>query len=279
MKNGVTVWHYRNRTVLENAEFFAAHGFDSISLHGASMHKIAADPVEGEQLAEIVKRTGLVLTAHHKLPLDHSENTVEAFKKAIDDIGKWQEKHGCLGILSFDVAQDIRDNITPYIDYVMENVKGAKIALEDFGLNDSEIAQIAHLKGNPRFGFLMDIGHLHIRMCGRSEEKITLFTNSPKECPVCEKPGYEEYYRAFASKEFPIFEIHLHNNNGVKDQHYFLEDGPLDIPAVAKALKAVGFDGVVTNESAPGYTFECAAEECDRRINENLAYWKKLCSL
>ena len=150
MKNGVTVWHYRNRTVLENAEFFAAHGFDSVSLHGASMHKIAADPVEGEQLAEIVKRTGLVLAAHHKLPLDHSENTVEAFKKAIDDIGKWQDKHGCLGILSFDVAQDIRDNITPYIDYVMENVKGAKIALEDFGLNADELATAqGALENNP----------------------------------------------------------------------------------------------------------------------------------
>lgn len=277
MKNGVTVWHYRNRTVLENAEFFAAHGFESVSLHGASMHKIAADPVEGEKLAEVIKRTGLILTAHHKLPLDHSEKTVEAFKIAIDDIGKWQEKHGCLGILSFDVAQEIRDNITPYIDYVMENVKGAKIALEDFGLNECELAQIAHLKGNLRFGFLIDIGHLNIRLHGKNESGLTLFKNSPAECPASEKPGYEEFLAAFKSKEFPIFELHLSNNDGVEDLHRFIEDGPLDIPAVAKALKAIGFDGVATNESAPGYTFECPFDVADRRICEGTAWWKKLC--
>ena len=277
MKNGVTVWHYRNRTVLENAEFFSAHGFDSISLHGASMHKIAADPAEGEKLAETVKRTGLILTAHHKLPLDHSEKTVEAFKNAIDAIGKWQEKHGCLGILSFDVAQEIRDNITPYIDYVMENVKGAKIALEDFGLTEAERAQIEHLKGNPRFGYLIDIGHMYVRLCGGNGSGNPLFTNFPDECSSSEKPGYEEFLRAFLSKEFPVFEIHLSNNNGVDDQHYFIEDGPLDIPAVARVLKTLGFDGVVTNESAPGYTFECEAEESDRRIIAGLEYWKTLC--
>ena len=73
MKNGVAVWHYRHRTVLENAEYFASRGFESISLHGASMHKIALDEKDGAALAETVKKHGLVLSAHHKLPLDHTE--------------------------------------------------------------------------------------------------------------------------------------------------------------------------------------------------------------
>ncbi len=277
MKNGVAIWHYRNRTVLENAEYFADHGFDSVSLHGASMHKIAKSDEEGAKLAEVVARKNLVLSVHHKLPIDHSEKSVAVFLDAINAMGKWQEKYGLLGILSFDVPLDIRDNITPYVDYVLKTVGGCKIALEDFGLTDAERAQIEHLKGNPRFGFLVDIGHMNIRLCGKNDSGNPLFTNFADECPASEKPGYEEFLRAFRSKEFPIFELHLHNNNGIDDQHYFIEDGPLDIPAVAKVMKTLGFDGVVTNESAPGYTFECPFEVADRRIGENLAWWKELC--
>lgn len=36
-------------------------------------------------------------------------------------------------------------------------------------------------------------------------------------------------------------------------------------------------NGVATNESAPGYTFECPFDEADRRICEGLAWWKELC--
>lgn len=277
MKNGLAIWHYRHRDVFGNAEYFADHGFDSVSLHGASMHKIAKSEEDGARLAEIVARKSLVLSVHHKLPMDHSEKSVDHFLDAINAMGKWQEKYGLLGILSFDVPRDIRDNITPYVDYVLKTVGGCKVALEDFGLTDAERAQIEHLKGNPRFGYLIDIGHMYVRLCGGNGSGNPLFTNFPDECSSSEKPGYEEFLRAFLSKEFPVFEIHLSNNNGVDDQHYFIEDGPLDIPAVARVLKTLGFDGVVTNESAPGYTFECEAEESDRRIIAGLEYWKTLC--
>ena len=277
MKNGVAIWHYRNRDIFENAEFFADNGFDSISLHGASMHKTAKSEEDGAKLAEVVARRGLILSVHHKLPMDHGEKNVAHFIDAIDAMGAWQEKYGLLGILSFDVPLDIRDNITPYVDYVIKTVGGCKVALEDFGLTDAERAQIEHLKGNPRFGYLIDIGHMHVRLCGGNGSGNPLFTNFPDECPASEKPGYEEFLCAFRSKEFPIFELHLSNNDGVGDLHRFIEDGPLDIPAVARVLKTFGFDGVATNESAPGYTFECPFDEADRRICEGLAWWKELC--
>ena len=91
-----------------------------------------------------------------------------------------------------------------------------------------------------------------------------------------EQPTYEDFLSALLSKEFPIYEIHLHNNNGVEDLHCFLDDGNLDMKMIANVLKHIGFDGVLTIESAPGLKFQCAYSESDRRILENYELWKNL---
>ena len=68
--------------------------------------------------------------------------------------------------------------------------------------------------------------------------------------------------------------MHLHNNDGVKDVHWFLEEGSMDIPAVAEALEALGFEGVLTVESAPGFRFECRGRDADEGILNTVAFWK-----
>lgn len=276
MKNGLAIWHYPHRSVLENVSYFAKCGFESVSILGYHMLEICSDKDSAQKLAELIKANNLILTVHHILPVNHSEEKVRAFKNAIDSIAQWQNEYGCLSVLSFDVRQAIRDNITPYIDYVLEKTLNCKVAVEDFGLNDAEKSQIEHLKKNDRFGYLLDIGHMYIRICGKNESGYTLFTNSVDECPVNENPGFEDFLAAFRSKDFPIFEIHLHNNDGKGDMHYFLEDGTLKIEMIAEVLKEINFDGVLTIESAPGFHFECAYPESDKRINETYAYWKNL---
>ncbi len=276
MKNGLAIWLYPHRSVLENVAYFADCGFESVSILGSQMFNICTDEEAAKALAELVREKDLILTVHHKLPYDHLEETVSEFKNHIDVIAQWQKEYGAMSILSFDVPQMIRDDITSYIDYVLETVGGCKIAVEDFGLNEAERLQIEHLKGNPRFGYLLDIGHMYMRICGKNKSEKTLFNNSPEECPVCEQPAAAEFLAAFRSKEFPIFEIHLHNNNGKEDLHYFLEDGTLEIQAIADVLKTIGYDGVLTIESAPSYQVECAYPEADVRIKETYSYWKKL---
>ena len=150
------------------------------------------------------------------------------------------------------------------------------MALEDFGLNETERAGIEHLKGNARFGYLLDIGHMFIRLCGNPERDLTLFKNSPDECGVSENPSFEDFKKAFLSKEFPIFELHLHNNDGHADLHRFLSDGRIDYAVIARLLRDTGFDGTITLESAPGYTFECEGECADRGIAQSLEYWEEV---
>ncbi len=274
MKNGLAIWHYPHRTTKENILFFAEKGFDSLSINGTGFVGELKSGLS-EEIAEAVRISGVYLTVHYCLPFSHSEEHVNAFYEGIDLISEWQKKHGHIGILSFDVPQSIRDNIKAYLDRAMNSVEGCKFAVEDFGLTKEEREQIESLKGDERFGYLVDIGHMYMRIKGADKHKATLFLNSPEECPVCGNPKEEEFKRAFSSKEFPVFEIHLHNNDGENDTHRFLTDGTLEIPEIAKLLKDIGYDGVLTIESAPGYQFECAGADADNGILKTFEYWKE----
>ena len=69
--------------------------------------------------------------------------------------------------------------------------------------------------------------------------------------------------------------MHLHNNDGIRDTHLFLEDGSADIRAIAKALCRLRYEGILTIESAPGYQFPCYGEQADEGILRTLHYLKK----
>ena len=275
MKNGLAIWHYPHRTTAENIEFFAKNGFESLSLNGTGF-VIELKNSLGDIIAEAVGKSGIYLTVHYCMPHTHSDEHVAAFVEGLQLISEWQQKYGFIRILSFDVPQSIRDNVSGYIDTALSGIDNCLIALEDFGLTVEERAQIEYLKGNDRFGYLIDIGHMYMRLRGIDKHKATLFLNSADECLPSEKPGLSEFTKAFDSKEFSIFEIHLHNNNGEDDTHLFLEDGTLEIECIAELLKNREYDGVLTIESAPGYQFECAGADADNGILKTYSYWKNL---
>ncbi len=273
MINGLAIWHYPTRTDAQNAAFFADHGFASVSMHGNSMARISRDDTLSEEFASVIREKKLILTVHGVLPKSHSDEDIEVFKHNVDSIAKWQEKYGLIDIFSFDVWGQIRDNIMPYVEYVLAYKQFGKIALEDFGLTEAENAQVESLKGNSRFGYLIDLGHLNVRINGKSTNPITLLRHTDLECPKTENPGYSEFLQAFRSKEFPIFEIHLHNNDGADDLHNFLEVGSVDMHDIAAVLKEINYDGIVTIESVPhmqGYAYP----EADDKILETFEYWK-----
>ncbi len=277
MKNGLAIWHYPHRTMEENIRFFADQGFPAVSVHGAQFVSALACG-EGDALAKAVRESGVTLTVHYAMPRAHEVERILAFRQGIDTIAAFQATHGLIKILSFDVPAPIRDKIAPYINYVLDHVSGCSVAVEDFGLTPAERGQIEYLKGNRRFGYLVDIGHMFIRLSGKNTGGKPLFTNRSDECPPCENPGYNEFMRAMASKEFPIFEMHLHNNDGVGDVHWFLENGALDIAMIARVVHDMDYHGIMTIESAPGYKFECHGRDADEGILRTFAYWKSLCA-
>lgn len=279
MIQGLAIWHYPHRTMAENIRYFAARGLPSVSVHGTQFVNAIADPAVSEAIAHAVRDTGVVFTVHYCLPRGHSAEAVGTYVAGIRAIAAWQRIHGLIAVLSFDVPQPVRGGkgIGEYLDLALASVPDCRVAVEDFGLTPDEVGQIAHLKGNDRFGYLVDIGHLFIRMRGRNTSGKTLFTNSPYEALVTDAPDVGDFTATLAAKEFPIFEMHLHNNNGIDDVHWFLEQGSLDMSAVAKALREIGFDGVLTVESAPGFRFECRGQDADEGIARTLAYWQECC--
>lgn len=277
IRNGLAMWHYPHRTTEENVKFFSNYDFDVISMHWAQVIESELSADMGLQLAQILRNNKLSVTVHGALPVSHKKEDVEHFQDNIIHIAKWQKRHGLIEVLSFDVLEPIRDDISQYLDFVLDTVPDCKVAVEDFGLTESELSQIAHLRNNERFGYLLDIGHMYIRLEGKTKETLTLFQNCKFEGEKSAEQGFGQFLEAFQSKTFPVFEIHLHNNNGIDDLHYFLEDGSLDIGVIAKVLKEINYDGIVTIESAPGYMFECYGIEADERIIKTLKYWKELC--
>lgn len=262
MYNGLAAWHYKHRTYCENAEFFAANGFEAVSMLGLHMNSVLKDPAQADEMASIFKRHGIPLTVHHKLPATHSDEDVAAFRECIDLFGAWQKAHGLIHILSFDVPKAIRGDLAKYVDYVLKNVPVCKVGLEDYCLNEDESADVARFKEDPRFGHLIDLGHVHLRLTAAAE--LAGFV-----------PVYEDYLAYMQKLEFPVWEMHLHNNDGKRDQHQFLTCGTLAIPDMARLITEIGFDGVLTIESAPGFTFECFGEDADRGIFNDYEYWKK----
>lgn len=274
MTQCLAIWHYPHRSISDNIRFFANQGFPAVSVHGAQLVQ-ALLCGQGVSIAEAVQTSGALLTVHYTLPRNHEPESVEIYNSGIQVLAEWQKAYGLIKILSFDVPGPIRDSISSYLDTALSAIDGCLVAVEDFGLTPEERAQIEYLKVTPRFGYLIDIGHMFIRLRGQNSSGKPLFTNRPDECPPCENPGYDEFIRALASKEFPIFEMHLHNNDGEHDLHWFLEDGPLDIPMIARVVRDMDFNGIMTIESAPGFKFECRGKDADEGIMKTFDYWKK----
>lgn len=276
MLQGLAIWHYPHRTIAENVRFFAAYGLDSVSVHGSQFARSLVDPAVAEEIARAVTDTGVIFTVHGCLPRHHTPEAVEIFEAELDLLARWQNAHGQISVLSFDVPQTIREGkgIGGYLQKILDAVPHCKVAVEDFGLTAQEAEQIAFLKGNERFGYLVDLGHLFLRMKGLNTGGKVLFSNSPYEHPSVPSPDAIHFYRALGAKDFPIFEMHLHNNDGVSDLHWFLEEGSLNISAVAHALRELNFQGILTVESAPGFRFECRGADADEGIRKTLEYWK-----
>ena len=64
----------------------------------------------------------------------------------------------------------------------------------------------------------------------------------------------------------------MHINYGEMGFNSF---GCRSVDDICRMAAEIGFDGVLTIESAPGYTFECFGEDADRGIFNDYDYWKK----
>jgi len=233
---GIASWNYQEpgADLAALIREFAACGFDTVSFLPSQVTGLSS--AQRLELARTIEALNLGVTVHGSCHLAETEarcvtDTFGArlLNFTLDPL-MWEDSR-------WTVYDGVR--ISAALRLVLAVTAGlpTRVGVEDFPL-DAEA--YAHYRGdlgalleNERAGILMDVGHMYLRM----------------------KRGY--YFARMSSADYiarlplRIIEIHVHDNNGTKDEHGHIGFGSVPFPAVAAGLKAVGFNGVSTIEVAP----------------------------
>jgi sugar phosphate isomerase/epimerase len=114
---------------------------------------------------------------------------------------------------------------------------------------------------HPHLGVLIDLGHMNLRL------------REPKHDPQPLRPGaIETYLRGIP---WEISEVHVHSNDGTKDQHAPPYAPNADLVTAAGVLREIGFQGVSTIEFAPLWC-GMAEEEIIPALRRSLQFWRDL---
>jgi len=121
---------------------------------------------------------------------------------------------------------------------------------------------------------LLDLGHTNVRLTDTGTQRVWCLHNEGENLPL--PPGdnsLKAFENAITKKPLSIAEVHLHNNNGLDDQHAFLSDGTADFRGIAGILKKCGFDGLANLEVIP-QLHKKTGSEADECICREKALWE-----
>lgn len=230
MYRGVAIWNYAGDAV-ENAERFHQAGFDAISWN-APLFVDRYNDDDRERVAEYLKRSGQYFTMHNLLPSPYDPQEQASARYAWNIIADWNRRHRLLKGMTFDFWHPHDDQL-PLLRECMDVFEGQDVffACEDTPLNARTMEKFEkYLKPGDDVGILIDLGHMNIRQWMREEHER------------------EDFMRVFRQLPMKLRELHVSDNKGRKDEHREVGYGNLPLADVAAAVKAIGFDGIVTVE-------------------------------
>lgn len=260
MLYAVSLWtfHEKGTTLPGLVAQFADAGFNAMSL--APPPLLAVDPGEARETIREMECRGLPLTLH----ADFSQTDAE-----------WDFLFDCCGTrlrcITFDAAWT-SDSCGHFYDAsgmaarlgnIAARSEGSvlRFGVEDFPLDAKAMAYyrdaLAPVLDNPRFGMLVDLGHMNLRM----HAPKGFGGRTPLEC--------------LQALPLPVIEVHVHDNDGRRDLHQPIGDGNADFSGMADALRAIGFDGVSTIEVAPSFHGSDGAADMPKTVESRIA-WEKL---
>ncbi|MBC7236976.1 MAG: sugar phosphate isomerase/epimerase [Chloroflexi bacterium] len=237
MRASITAWNVQAPSLEHKMQAFAALGFDGV----AFLHRVPAVSTDGQgdRLGELLFTWGLEALVHGAV--GNAGRGIRAVREHIEAVARFQAETGRVWAMTFDpgyrrqgrnaVLYDA-DRTARVLELALRRLAplGVRVGLENWTINTSVgcFERLAERLGDPALGVLLDLGHLHIACCSG------LLEDTP-----------EQYIRALP---LPIWELHVHDNNGLKDQHRPLGRGTLDVERMAGVLAACGFNGYVTVE-------------------------------
>ncbi|HUT36304.1 MAG TPA: sugar phosphate isomerase/epimerase [Planctomycetota bacterium] len=260
MRYGIAVWNFREEGVplVRLVEEFADSGFDAVSFLPGQI--VQCSDGEAQELLSLLRERDLVATVHGNFQMASAD--VETLVARLGDR---------LVALTMDAAMTA-DSCGHFYDgqkmaHFLAEIEDAtdgtplRFGVEDFPLDrlalDRYRDDLGPLLDCPRYGTLIDLGHLNLRV------------------------RQADYFRSMTPADYirrvplPIIEVHVHDNKGERDSHGPIGFGTVAFAEIAAALREVGFDGISTIEIAPSFHGSTPAAS-KPRASESLQAWRAL---
>ena len=274
MKQSILMCHYPYRTPAENVLWFCDHGFSVVSEHGLFFLDTIRNPGTRDAWDGALRETGARLTVHGLLPSGSAAyRDEERFRLDMALARRWYDETGALDVFSFDVYLDCRPRAARLLQIALDAFSGTdvRICMEDYGLTPREREDVSSVSSHPNFASLADLGHMNVRLTGKYQGHVQL-ENREDGAPLPPGDNSAEAFRnALLRFPAPVAEFHLHNNNGLADQHRLLQEGTIDMPALASMLSRNFPDAVCTMEVMPGWADDPAGR---RNRAAEQEYWR-----
>ncbi len=238
MKYGVAVWNWLEppRSLTSFVAELVTEGFEAISVQPPQILGLAA--------GELAELTGLL--DEHEMPVTvhaaAANFTADLMQGLLDRLGARFHAVTFDGTMVAAPTGRRWDAAGMVPTLMMVERLGADVGvrygIEDFPIDPVALSEFAAdlqpVCENPRWGMLVDIGHLNLR---RHDSEYF---------------GRLSVAENIARLPAPVIEVHVHDNPGDRDVHMPLGSGTLNYVAAAQALRAAGFDGISTIEVCPG---------------------------
>jgi len=240
MKLGCAVWLINAPTLAQRIKWVAEQGFEAISLITT---RLARDETDLALTMNLVRDHQLATTFHLGIGKIEDGPHWEQWEGQMREVEGWVDAVGRVGNVSFDVGlrelgpqqhECAYEATTAVLRHTLARLaaRGLQVSVENgWGPRGTaeHIQRLQEVAADPRLGLLLDLGHanIHTHLQGLSPEAY------------------------IPSLPLPIYELHVHDNDGVSDQHEGVGAGCIDLPAMSRGLKAKGFDGLATVEVCP----------------------------
>ncbi len=256
MRQSIAICHFPYRTPTENVFWFAEHGFSVLCQHGLFLLDTLRSKDTRDAWDGAIRETGMKITAHGVLPSELIAYKDETrFREDMLLARRWYDETGALEVFSFDVCLDSHPGAARLMKIALDAFSGTgvRVAMEDYGLTPDEREDESSLLSYPNYAALVDLGHMNVRLTGQFHGHVQLEDHG-EGAPLLPGDNSAEAFRnALMRFQPPIAEFHLHNNNGLADQHRLLEYGTIDMTSLASMLIHSFPDTICTMEVMPGW--------------------------
>jgi len=251
-------------------EELALLGFRSVGLAiNWDEHPRDLSGEEKNAIGEIVENNDLEIRFHPDLAnvqrVAQQENLelLACAQREMEPIVEWALELGAVAVCC-DSMRNFYDETVAVFRLLVEMTRGTELKL---GVENSQkgiinspekMNEAVERVGDERMGLLVDVGHIN-----------TTVTQGWNDC----KSATE----FLTSLQVPIWDTHIHNNDGASDGHLPLRDpvGTLDVREIVAGFHQIGYAGPLNFECARK-TRPCSMGEMEEKIVADKAYLEQM---